>query len=263
MRRGTSSRINRRSSTRSALRRLRSSPGCTSSSIGYACADSLAQAGRYIRISICAARTSPRRTSSPLPHSGQKRPACPTWTTNSPHTRHSRLTPRISAISSWSSVRLSGITSISERPEDSDHAAEYLDVLGVDGLERVVLGLEPDASVLAVEGLDGRLVRGLVVTRERDHDLAVAGRLLPRDDLEVAGEQPGMDHRVALDAQEELLAPARERLGDGDVLLDLLVGEQRAAGGDLAVERQPALLALARRLCAWALAANELEGAWL
>ena len=50
----------------------------------------------------------------------------------------------------------------------------------------------------------------------------------------------GVDHRVALDAQQELLTAARERLGDGEVVLDVLFREERAAGRDLADERKPA-----------------------
>ena len=58
---------------------------------------------------------------------------------------------------------------------------------------------------------------------------------------------PAPDHRVALDSQQELLAPARERLRHGQVVLDVLFGEQRRAGRDLAEERKPVLLlALAR-----------------
>jgi hypothetical protein len=83
------------------------------------------------------------------------------------------------------------------------------------------------------------LVGGLVGARERDDDLAVPRGLLAAHDREVAVEDAGIDHRVALHAQDELLASAGERLRDGDVLLDVLLGEQRPARGDLADERQP------------------------
>ena len=45
------------------------------------------------------------------PHSGQQTAAAERKT-NSPQTGHSRLTPRMSATSSWSSVRLSGATTV-------------------------------------------------------------------------------------------------------------------------------------------------------
>src|SRR5205807_10267322 len=60
---------------------------------------------------------------------------------------------------------------LSEHPRDP---AEDLHVFGVDGVERVVLRLEPHATVLEEETIDGGLVRGLVLTRERGIDIAVA-----------------------------------------------------------------------------------------
>src|SRR5206468_1759527 len=113
---------------------------------------------------------------------------------------------------------------------------------------------------LAEEGLDRRLVRRLVVTGERGHDVAVPRVLLPAYDDEVAVEDPGVDHRVALHPQEELLSPARERLGDGEVLLDVLVGKEGPARRDLAQERQPVDVGRSgRRLTT----TEELEGARL
>src|SRR5437868_7187315 len=52
--------------------------------------------------SPASARLTPARRLAP--HSGHAI-AAPVWSTNSPQTRHSRLTPRKSASSSWSSVR--------------------------------------------------------------------------------------------------------------------------------------------------------------
>src|ERR1700693_3070913 len=100
-----------------------------------------------------------------------------------------------------------------ELPEDSDHLAENLDMLRVDGLERVVLRLEPDAAVVAEETLDGGLVRRLVFARKRDDDVAVLRILLPADDHDVAVEDACVDHRLALHAKQELLTAAGERLG--------------------------------------------------
>src|SRR5919197_4949801 len=45
-----------------------------------------------------------------------------------------------------------------EAPEDADDLAEDRHVLRIHRLERVVLGLEPDAAALAEEGLDRRLL---------------------------------------------------------------------------------------------------------
>ena len=96
-------------------------------------------------------------------------------------------------------------------------------MVGVDRLEGIVLGLEPDAAALLEEPLDRRLLRHLVLADERHDDVAVLGGLLPANHDEIAFEDPRIDHRVALDAQEELLAPARKRLRDAEVVLDVLL----------------------------------------
>ena len=78
-------------------------------------------------------------------------------------------------------------------------------MLRVEGLEPRVLGLEPDSPVtLAEEGLNRRLVRGLVVADEGDDHVSSARvRLLAHDD-DVAVENAGLDHRVAGDAEQEI-----------------------------------------------------------
>src|SRR5881392_2783145 len=104
-----------------------------------------------------------------LPHSGQNTAPARACITNSPQTRHSSEAPRSSARSSWSSVRANGAITMrrSQLPEHPDDAPEDLDVVGVDRLERGILGLEADAAALAVEGLHRRLVGRLVVAGER------------------------------------------------------------------------------------------------
>ena len=82
------------------------------------------------------------------PHSGQKTTPSRACITNSPQTMHSSEAPRRSAASSWSSVRANGERGSpgSELTEDPDDLSEDLDVVGVDRLERRVLGLEADAA---------------------------------------------------------------------------------------------------------------------
>src|SRR4051794_15556827 len=149
-------------------------------------------------------------------------------------------------------------TRSSESPEDPHDLAEDLHVLGVDRLEGGVLRLEADAVLLAIERLDRRLVGRLVVTGEGDHDVAVARGLLALHDHEVSVEDAGLDHRLALDPQHEV---AVQRLGHRDLVLDVLLGEERSSCGDLAEKRQPRQLddvALGRLL-----AAGQLERARL
>ena len=179
---------------------------------------------------------SPRAGPSCTPGTRSRRPR---RRTNSPQTRHSRLTPRASASSSCSSVRLKGDDLHHSVPEHSDDLAEDLDVRRVDRLERVVLGLEPDAAALAEEALHRRLVGRLVVAGERDHDVAVPRVLLrgARRRCRRRGCRPGSSSRPsrAAGSRRRRATAARAR---ASVVLDVLLGEQRAAGRDLADERQ-------------------------
>ena len=79
------------------------------------------------------------------------------------------------------------------------------------------------------------LVGRLVVAGKGDHDLAVPRVLSPPHDDDVAVENPRFDHRVALDPQEEVAA---EILGHRDLVLDVLLRQQRPAGSDLPQQRQ-------------------------
>src|SRR4029079_16885363 len=70
-------------------------------------------------------------------------------------------------------------------------------------------------------------------------DLAVDGRVLRAHDDVVALEDSDVLHGLAADAQDVLaLLTARDRR-HLDVVLDVLLGEDRLARGDLADERQP------------------------
>ena len=65
------------------------------------------------------------------------------------------------------------------------------------------------------------------------------GRPAAGDD-EIAVEDAGLDHRVAADPQHEQLAVAGEVGGEGQELLDVLLGEDVGAGGDVADQRDVA-----------------------
>src|SRR3977135_107109 len=118
--------------------------------------------------------------------------------TNSLQARHSSEAPRSSATSSWSSVRWKEATFMraasSQLAEDSDDAADDLDVRCIDRLHRRVLRLQPNPVCLAIEGLDRRLVGRLVVASQRDDDLTVPGFLCTLHDHEVAVEDAPADH---------------------------------------------------------------------
>src|SRR5204862_7341987 len=88
----------------------------------------------------------------------------------------------------------------SKGAEHAGHLADDLHVIGVDRLERRVLGLQPDPPALVEEALDRRLVDSLVCTGQPHADVAVLGALLPLHDDDVSVADPRLAHRVALHA---------------------------------------------------------------
>ena len=106
--------------------------------------------------------------------------------------------------------------------------------LGIEGLHGVVLGDQPDAAVDMVEPLDG----GLGAVDQRGDDLTLGAVVLAADDDVVAVEDAGQRHRLAADAEQEALAGRGEDARDGHLLLDVLLGQDRRAGGDGAEQRQ-------------------------
>src|SRR5690606_16038523 len=150
----------------------------------------------------------------------------------------------------------------SEAPQDGHDPPEHLGVVPVDGGVGVVGGEQPHVAVLALEGLDRRLVLD-----ERSDDLPVLRhRLAPHDDP-VAVADGGVDHRVARDPQEEELAVTDELAGEGEDVLDGLLGEDRPTGrdppddGDEGGRRGVAgVLRAAELLGALHLAADDLDG---
>ena len=83
---------------------------------------------------------------------------------------------------------------------------------------------------------------GDVIIDPRDHDLAVAGLAGGVHGEQVAVEDAGVDHRVAAHL-EQVIGFGREEMGIELVaVLDVFDGEDRAAGGDAADQRQAELL---------------------
>src|SRR5699024_7126540 len=115
----------------------------------------------------------------------------------------------------------------SDRPQHRHDLAEDLGVIAEDRGEGRVVGHEPDVVVALDEGLHRRLA----VDHRRD-DLALLRRALGAHHHPVAVADGGVDHRVADHLQEEELAVAHEPLGEGEDVLDLLLGGDRHAGGD-------------------------------
>src|SRR4029079_2417700 len=111
----------------------------------------------------------------------------------------------------------------SQRAEHPRDLAEDLDVVGVDRLVGLVLGLQTNTTRVAEEALHSCLVGRFVFPDQGNHDLAVAGVLLAADDDVVALEDAGVLHRVAADAEEELLATTGQRLRHRQIRVDVLL----------------------------------------
>ena len=81
------------------------------------------------------------------------------------------------------------------------------------------------------------LQRRLFLIDERHHDVAVLGRIAAADDDDVAVQNAGLDHGIALHLQREVL-PVGEQVGRaGDVVGVVLDGADGRAGGNAAHDR--------------------------
>src|SRR5947209_5822941 len=118
-------------------------------------------------------------------------------------------------------------------PQNADNATENRRLARPDRLEFFVLGLEADVVRLLEVALDRRLLAD-----ESDDDLSITRRVAALDDDVIAVEDAGVLHRVAGHAQDVLAAVAADQVRDVDVLLDVLLGQDRRAGRDTADERQ-------------------------
>src|SRR5690625_1735738 len=115
----------------------------------------------------------------------------------------------------------------SEPADDGDDEAHDLGVGAVDGLVVLILRQQPLMTGLALEGLD----RGLTVEQGRD-DLSVVGGVLLAHDDPVVMADGGVDHRIADDLEQEHLTRADDLSRQGEDIVDLLLGQDRTAGGD-------------------------------
>src|SRR5579885_2125678 len=116
-----------------------------------------------------------------------------------------------------------------EFSDHSLHAAEDRDIARVDWRHRTILRLQPNAAVFLIKAFDRRFALD-----HRDHDLPVVGRFLRPYDDQIAVEDRGIDHRVALHAQHEAVRSACERRGQHEFALDVLLRGDGNAGRDLA-----------------------------
>src|SRR6478735_4267567 len=118
-------------------------------------------------------------------------------------------------------------------PHQANDLPQHAHVAAADRLHRLVLGLEPDVVFLLEEALHGRLVAD-----ERNDDVAVDSCLLRAHDNQVAVEDADVLHGLAAHSQQIPAVVAARELGRLDVVLDVLLGEHRLTGRDLADQWQ-------------------------
>src|SRR5579859_332195 len=116
--------------------------------------------------------------------------------------------------------------------EDGDDLAEDGGVVTGDRRVGGVVRHEPDVVVRPLERLDG----GLAVEHRGNDVPVVRDGLLPDHDP-VAVRDRGVDHGVTGDLQQEQRPGADQLPGQREDVLDGLLGEDRATGGDPADER--------------------------
>src|SRR5947209_8415811 len=117
--------------------------------------------------------------------------------------------------------------------DDGFDSADDGDIVGVDWRHGGVLRLEPDAPVLAVEPLDGRLA-----VDHGDDDLAVVRVGARLDDDQIAVQDRRVDHRVAFDAQHEAAGPRHPRRRQDELVFEVLGRGDRHAGRDAPDQRE-------------------------
>ena len=100
----------------------------------------------------------------------------------------------------------------SESSDDCLDSSDDRDIVDVDWLHGTILRLQPDPAGLAIERLNRRFT-----IDHRDDDLSVLRGRLRLDDDQIAVEDRGIDHRVALDAQHERALATTKLAGSTNV----------------------------------------------
>ena len=117
--------------------------------------------------------------------------------------------------------------------EHAEHSAKDLAVIDDDGIHSVVLRLETDMSLLLVEGLD----RSGIIDQSYD-DLAVMCCVLGMYEDTVAVKNTGIDHGLSANVQDERVSLGYHIGGNGEVVLNILLSEDRLSGSNIADDRE-------------------------
>ena len=122
---------------------------------------------------------------------------------------------------------------LSVKAEYTEHSAKDLAVINDDGIHGVVLRLETDMSLLLIESLDGS---GII--DQGHNDLSVIRRVLDMNEDTVTVENTGIDHGLSADIQNEGFSLGNYIGGNGEVVLNILLSEDRLSGSNIADDRE-------------------------
>ena len=117
--------------------------------------------------------------------------------------------------------------------EHAEHSAKDLAIIHNDGIHSVILRLETDMSLLLIEGLD----RSGIIDQSY-HNLSVMCCVLSVYEDTVAVKNTGIDHGFPANIQDERFSLGNYIGGNGEVVLNILLREDRLSGSYIADDRE-------------------------
>ena len=122
---------------------------------------------------------------------------------------------------------------LSVKAEYAEHGAKDLTVIYNDRIHGIILRLETDMSFLLVECLD----RSGIIDQSY-HDLSVVCCVLGMYENTVSVKNTGIDHRFSANIQDEGFSLGYHIGGNGEVVLNILLREDRLSGSYIADDRE-------------------------
>ena len=117
--------------------------------------------------------------------------------------------------------------------EHAEHSAKDLAVIDDDGIHGVILRLETDMSLFLIEGLN---CSGII--DQSNHNLTVMSSALRMYKDTISIEDTGIDHGLSANVQDERFSLGYHIGGNGEVVLNILLSEDRLSGSHIADHRE-------------------------
>ena len=117
--------------------------------------------------------------------------------------------------------------------EHAEHSAKDLAVIDDDGIHGVILRLETDMSLFLIEGLN---CSGII--DQSNNNLAVMCCVLGMHEDTVAVKNTGIDHGLSANVQDERVSLGYHIGGNREVVLNILLREDRLSGSYIADDRE-------------------------